>query len=63
VRGEFVAVVGFSTSISSNATQFELQKGQLANVAVEFEFFTESTITDSTRDRGAWLFESSGTIA
>jgi hypothetical protein len=63
VRGEFVAVVGFSTSISSNATQFELQKGQLANVAVEFEFFTESTITDSTRDRGSWLFESSGTIA
>jgi hypothetical protein len=42
---QFVAVVGFSTQISSNATQFELQKGQLANVACQFEFFPETTIT------------------
>jgi hypothetical protein len=63
VRGAFVAVVLFSASISANATQYELQKGQLANVSVEFEAFPESTITDSTRDRGAWIFESSGTIA
>lgn len=63
IRGAFVAVVLFSASISANATQYELQKGQLANVAVEFEAFPDSTITDSTRDRGTWLFESSGTIA
>lgn len=62
-RGEFVAVVLFSASISANATTYELQKGQLANVAVEFEAFPDSTITDSTRDRGCWLFEASGTIA
>lgn len=61
-RGAFVAVVLFSASISANATQYELQKGQLANVAVEMEAFPETTITDSRRDRGTWLFETAGTI-
>jgi hypothetical protein len=63
VRGAFVAVVLFSATISANAAQFELQKGQLANIPLEFTAFPESTVTDSQRDRGAWLFETAGTIA
>lgn len=63
VRGQFLALVLFSASISSNATTFELQKGQLANVAVEFQAFPETTVTDSLRDRGCWISETAGTIA
>jgi hypothetical protein len=53
----------FSATISANAAQYELQKGQLANIPLEFTAFPETTVTDSQRDRGAWLFETAGTIA
>jgi hypothetical protein len=62
VRGAFVAVVLFSATISAENAQYELQKGQIANVSVQMRAMPESTITDSTRDRGTWLFEDTGGI-
>lgn len=63
-RGAFVGVVLFSCTISSENAQYELQKGQLANISLQFRAFPETTITDSQKDRGSWLFETApATIA
>ena len=60
VRGAFVGVVLFSATIAAENAQYELQKGQIANVAVQMRAMPESTVTDSLRDRGVWLFENTG---
>lgn len=60
VRGAFVGVVLFSATISAENAQYELQKGQIANVAIQMRALPESTVTDSSRDRGVWLFENTG---
>lgn len=62
VRGAFVALVGFSCALTAENAQYELQKGQIANVPIQMRLLPESTVTDSTRDRGTWLLEDTGGI-
>lgn len=57
VRGGIVGVLLFAASIAAETASYELQKGQLANVPVQMRAFPHSSVTDSTRDRGTWLFE------
>lgn len=57
VRGAFLAVVLFSATISPTNTTFELQKGQLANVSLEFTGYPHQSVTDGTRAVGAWIQE------
>lgn len=57
IRGAFLAVCLFSATISPTNTTFELQKGQLANVSLEFTGFPHQSVTDGTRAVGAWIQE------
>jgi hypothetical protein len=57
VRGGLAAVVLYSATISSEAAQFELQKGQMSNIPVQLRAFPHVSITDGQRARGTWLFE------
>lgn len=57
VRGAFLAVMLFSATVSPTNTSFDLQKGQLANVSLEFTGFPHSSVTDGTRAVGAWVQE------
>lgn len=57
VRGPFKGVMLFSASLSAQAATVTVEKGQPAVSAVQFRSFPESTVTDTSRNRGTWLME------
>lgn len=57
VRGPLVALVLHSVSIAAETATYELQRGQIANMPLTFRAFPDSSISDSRKAVGCWLFE------
>lgn len=57
VRGPLVAVCLHNVSISADNADYELQRGQIANIPLTFKAFPDAAIADGRKAVGRWLFE------
>jgi hypothetical protein len=56
-RGELLAVVLQHATMSADNAQYELQRGQLANVPLSFDGLPEPTIADASKNVVSWIGE------
>jgi hypothetical protein len=60
-RGRFVMVVLYSVALAAEASEFTIEKGELAALPVTLTAFPESGQSQG-EEYGLWLFEDAGTI-
>lgn len=61
-RGLLAAIVLYSASVSADASDLEVARGDLVGREVTFRGFADSAVTDPLKAHGAFIFETGATV-
>lgn len=61
-RGQFVAVLLYSASVTAEASDMEVGRGSLVGREVTFRAFPDGAVADAEKAHGAFVFETGSTI-